>query len=91
MPPRPFVVVGGKEIVATWVEGGFGSDSFGHFRCLLTGANMQPAVAFYLRRPADSQYRAFAVDVLRIENGSIVEVTAFEADVFPAFGLPQTL
>jgi RNA polymerase sigma-70 factor (ECF subfamily) len=91
MPPRPLVVVGGEEIVASWVEGGFGSDSFGHFRCLLTRANMQPAVAFYLRRPGDSQYRAFAVDVLRIEKGTIAEVTAFEADVFPAFGLPQTL
>jgi RNA polymerase sigma-70 factor, ECF subfamily len=91
MPPEPFLVVGREEIVASWVEGGFGSDSFGHFRCVLTRANMQPAVAFYLRRAGDSEYRAFAVDVLRIENGEIAEVTAFGADVFPAFGLSPTL
>jgi RNA polymerase sigma-70 factor (ECF subfamily) len=91
MPPEPLVVVGREEIVASWVEGGFGSDSFGHFRCVLTRANMQPAVAFYLRRAGDSEYRAFAVDVLRIEDGEIAEVTAFGAGVFAAFGLSPTL
>jgi RNA polymerase sigma-70 factor, ECF subfamily len=91
MPPEPFVVVGNEKIVASWVEGGFGADWFGDFRCVVTRANMQPAVAFYLRRPDDSEYRAFAVDVLRIEDGEIAEVTAFGADVFPAFGLAPTL
>jgi RNA polymerase sigma-70 factor (ECF subfamily) len=91
MPPEPFVVVGNEQIVAAWVEGGFGADWFGDFRGLLTRANMQPAVAFYLRRPDDTEYRAFAVDVLRIEDGVITEVTAFGAEVFPAFGLPPTL
>jgi RNA polymerase sigma-70 factor (ECF subfamily) len=91
MPPEPFVVVGNEKIVASWVEGGFGADWFGEFRCVVTRANRQPAVAFYLRRPDDSEYRAFAVDVLRVEDGEIAEVTAFGADVFPAFGLATTL
>jgi RNA polymerase sigma-70 factor, ECF subfamily len=91
MPPEPTVVVGREKVVAFWVEGGFGSDSFGHFRCVLTRANTQPAVACYLRRPGESEYRALALDVLRIEEGAVAEVTTFVPDVFPAFGLPQTL
>src|SRR5688500_15164814 len=91
MPPEPFVVVGNEKIVASWVEGGFGSESFGDFRCVLTRANMQPAAAFYLRRAGESEYRAFALDVLRIEDGAIAEVTAFGAEVFEAFGLAPTL
>jgi RNA polymerase sigma-70 factor (ECF subfamily) len=91
MPPQPLVVVGNEEIVASWVEGGFGSESFGDFRCVLTRANMQPAAAFYLRRAGESEYRAFALDVLRIEDGAIAEVTAFGAEVFEAFGLAPTL
>jgi RNA polymerase sigma-70 factor (ECF subfamily) len=91
MPPEPTVVVGRKKVVAFWVEGGFGSDSFGHLRCVLTRANRQPAVACYLRRPGESEYRALALDVLRIEDGAVAEVTTFVPDIFPAFGLPQTL
>ncbi|HMG30276.1 MAG TPA: hypothetical protein VK585_09180 [Jiangellaceae bacterium] len=61
------------------------------WRCLLTSANGQPAVAMYLRRPGDSVYRAFALDVLRIANGLVAEITTFEDGVFPAFDLPSTL
>ena len=61
------------------------------WRCLLTSANGQPAVAIYLRRPGDSVYRAFALDVLRIANGLVAEITTFEDGVFPAFDLPTTL
>ena len=93
MPPQPEWHVGNEAIVASWVEGGFGSDSFGHFRCVLTRVNAQPAVAMYLRRPGEEKYRAFAVDVLRIEDGGIAEVIAFELDekLLDALGLPQTL
>ena len=55
------------------------------------GANRQPAAACYLRRPGETAFRAFAIDVLRIEDGEIAEITAFEPDLFPAFGLPLTL
>ena len=90
MPPQP-MVVGGREIVNAWIEGGFGSDEFGHLRCVLTRANRQPAVACYLLRPGDTVYRQLAVDVLRIENGKVAEITAFDEKVFPTFGLPPTL
>jgi RNA polymerase sigma-70 factor (ECF subfamily) len=50
-----------------------------------------PTAASYLRRPGDSEFRAFKFDVLRIENGVIAEITTFDAGLFRTFGLPQTL
>src|SRR5918998_5324011 len=47
MPPQPEWYVGAESIVEAWVEGGFGDDSWGHLRCVLTRANAQPAVACY--------------------------------------------
>jgi RNA polymerase sigma-70 factor, ECF subfamily len=63
----------------------------GDWRCVPTRANMQPAAGFYVRRPGDDKFRAFALDVLTIEGGEITALTAFEAVFFPAFGLPATL
>jgi RNA polymerase sigma-70 factor, ECF subfamily len=91
MPPEPIVVTGRERVVAFWVQGGFGSEAFGALRCVLTRANMQPAVACYVRRSDDSEYRALGLDVLRIEEGSIAEITTFSSDLFPAFGLPPSL
>ena len=33
----------------------------------------------------------FKLDVLRVEDGAIVEITTFGPDLFPHFGLPETL
>jgi RNA polymerase sigma-70 factor, ECF subfamily len=63
----------------------------GEFRCLPTGANRQPAAACYVRAAGDSRFRAFSLDVLRVEGARIVEVVGFTADRFPAFGLPPAL
>jgi RNA polymerase sigma-70 factor, ECF subfamily len=64
----------------------------GRLRGLRTGANMQPAVGWYLPRAPDSAYRALSVDVLRIEDQKVVEIIGFVLpDLFPAFGLPPTL
>ena len=52
MPPEPGLYVGRDTIVGFWAEGGFGDPrSFGDFRCSLTRANRQPAVANYVRAP----------------------------------------
>jgi RNA polymerase sigma-70 factor, ECF subfamily len=92
MPPQPEWWVGRDEIVAGWVSGGFGSESFGEFRSVPTRANRQPAAACYLRRPGDSTHRALALDVLRIEEGLIAEVIAFPLEPFvERLGLPSTL
>jgi RNA polymerase sigma-70 factor (ECF subfamily) len=50
-----------------------------------------PTAASYLRRPGDSEFRAFKFDVLRIEDGLIAEITTFGYALFGAFGLPPTL
>jgi RNA polymerase sigma-70 factor (ECF subfamily) len=91
MPPEPGFWRGRDAIVAAWVEGGMGTEEFGDFRCLRTSANLQPAVACYLKRPGGSRHEALALDVLRIEEGEIADITSFTSAVFPAFGLPPAL
>jgi RNA polymerase sigma-70 factor (ECF subfamily) len=92
MPPEPFSCVGGEAIVESWVQGGFGDDSWGHLRCMLTAVNKQPAVACYFKRAGDTEYRAFMLDVLRIEDGAVAEVIAFPLEpLLEPLGLPQTL
>ena len=91
MPPEPGFWRGRDAIVAAWVEGGMGTAEFGDFRCRVTSANRQPAVACYLRRPGHDEYTALALDVLRIEEGEIADITSFTSAVFPAFGLPPKL
>lgn len=56
-----------------------------------TGANRQPAAATYIRPPRDSEYRAFGLAVLRVEDGAVAEVAVFAPGLFPAFGLPAAL
>jgi RNA polymerase sigma-70 factor (ECF subfamily) len=92
MPPEPGVFEGRESVVAGWVEGGFGDEvRFGLMRCLVTQANLQPAVACYVKRPGDDRYRSLALDVLTVADGTIVEITMFPSDLFGAFGLPAEL
>ncbi|KAA1427623.1 RNA polymerase subunit sigma-70 [Nocardioides antri] len=91
MPPQPGVWVGRDETVQGWIEGGFGQGDYTEWRCRTTTANGQPAVAMYLRRPGAPTYEAFAMDVLRVEDGKVAEITTFESDVFAWFGLPPHL
>ena len=91
MPPQPGVWVGRDVLIAEWIRGGFGSEEFGSMRCLLTRANMQPAVANYLRRPGAPDHRPLALDVLSFADGLISDIVTFPPAVFPAFGLPEAL
>jgi RNA polymerase sigma-70 factor, ECF subfamily len=92
MPPQPRWYIGGEAIVESWVQGGFGDESWGHLRCVLTAVNKQPAAACYLKRAGDTEYRAFMLDVLRIEDGGVAEVVAFSLEpLLGALGLPRTL
>jgi RNA polymerase sigma-70 factor (ECF subfamily) len=91
MPPVPGVYVGPEKILGSWAEGGWGTEAFGELRHLRTAANRQPAVACYCRRPGDTAYRPMAIDVLRVEEGRIAEITTFGSELFGAFGLPETL
>jgi RNA polymerase sigma-70 factor (TIGR02960 family) len=91
MPPEPGVWIGRDACVRAWVDGGFGSPEFGEFRTRATNANLQPAVANYVRQPGDSHFRLFAIDVLTIRDGLITEVTAFGGDALQPFDLPRVL
>src|SRR5437879_10260643 len=91
MPPQPGVAEGREAMFKLWIEGGFGSERFGRLHCVVTHANLQPAVAAYVCRPGDSIWRAMALDVLRIEDGLITEIVVFMQEDFPALGLPMVM
>ncbi len=63
----------------------------GDWRLVPTRANRMPTAASYLRRRGDSEFRAFKLDVLRVVDGRIAEITTFGSALFPAFGLAPTL
>jgi RNA polymerase sigma-70 factor (TIGR02960 family) len=88
MPPHPWCYDGLASIAPLLQQG---LSEPGDWRLVPTWANRQPTAASYLREPGDSEYRAFKLDVLRIEGGAIAEITTFDARLFPAFGLPPTL
>ena len=73
MPPHPTWFEGREAIVVAAAQGF--DPGFGHLRTLLTAANRQPAAAHYLRRPGESEHRPLALDVLRIEDGRVAEIT----------------
>jgi RNA polymerase sigma-70 factor (ECF subfamily) len=91
MPPTPGVWTGRSTVVQGWIDGGFGSEAFGNMRCLVTGANGQPAVAGYVRKPGDAAYAPLAIDVLRLQDGVVTEIVTFGGAVFEHFDLPATL
>jgi RNA polymerase sigma-70 factor (TIGR02960 family) len=88
MPPHPWCY-DGLASIAPLLEQGLTEP--GEWRLLPTRANRQPAAASYLRARGDTEFRAFKLDVLRVEGGAIAEITTFDARLFPAFGLPPTL
>jgi RNA polymerase sigma-70 factor (ECF subfamily) len=90
MPPAP-MCFDGLHVVSTLLERAFGPERDGDWRLVATLANRMPAAASYLRRPGDAIFRGFKMDVLRIEDGRIAEITTFGYSRFPFFGLPETL
>jgi RNA polymerase sigma-70 factor (ECF subfamily) len=54
-------------------------------------ANLQPAVAIYLRGPGEARYRPLALEVLRVVEGRVLEVVDWGLpERFEAFGLPMS-
>jgi RNA polymerase sigma-70 factor (ECF subfamily) len=90
MPPNPYLY-DGLAAIAPLLERAFGEERDGDWRLVPTQANRMPTAASYLRRPGDSEFRAFKFDVLRIADGAVKEITTFGPDLFPVFGLPLTL
>ncbi|MGH3878765.1 MAG: sigma-70 family RNA polymerase sigma factor [Actinophytocola sp.] len=62
------------------------------WRHLLTSANSQPAVAFYVGADAAGPHTAWSITVLSLRGDHIAEIASFlDADHFPPFGLPASL
>jgi RNA polymerase sigma-70 factor (ECF subfamily) len=87
MPPLPYCFQGTEAIRPLMAD----AAAMGEWRLVPAGANQMPAAASYLRRPGDSVFRAFKLDVMRVEGAVIAEITTFPADHFAAFGLQPTL
>ena len=93
MPPQP-MIYRGREAMQPLLETAFGragAGGMGEWRVRPTAANRLPAAACYLRRPGDRRFRAFKLDVLRVDDGQIAETTTFDSALFGAFGLPEVL
>jgi RNA polymerase sigma-70 factor, ECF subfamily len=89
MPPHPSWYEGREAVVAFCA----GSSLFAgpdRIRLVPTRANRQPAFGIYRGEGADA--RPFAINVLEIESGQVADMHFFlYAELFPAFGLPDTL
>jgi len=90
MPPYPYLF-DGLDAMLPLLERAFGPERDGDWRLVATQANRMPTAASYLRKPGDSAFRAFKFDVLRIEDGAVVEITTFGPSLFSVFNLPPTL
>ncbi|MFW6693678.1 RNA polymerase subunit sigma-70 [Streptomyces sp. MAR4 CNX-425] len=93
MPPNPFWFVG-RGAVVDFVSQSLDPSLpafFGDWHHVPTRANGRPALAGYVRRPGTTVYRAQTLEVLRVEDSRIAEITTFEPHLLPAFGLPMTL
>ncbi|OLT15510.1 RNA polymerase subunit sigma-70 [Pseudonocardia sp. CNS-139] len=91
MPPEPGWMQGRDTLMAAWGPAMVGPSALGEFRLLPARANRSPAAANYVRSPGKDRFEALSLDVLRVVDGEIVEVTTFDATLFPLFGLPATL
>ncbi len=90
MPPAP-MCFDGLDAIAPLLERAFGPERDGDWRLLPTRVNRMPTAASYLKRPGDTVYRAFKLDVLRVEGDAIAEITTFGTLLFGLLGLPEVL
>ena len=58
--------------------------------CRRARTGCRPPPATY-RAPGDDTFRKYKIDVLRVRDGKIAEITTFDASLFEQFGLPATL
>lgn len=88
MPPVPMYVRGAEAIghffATVPMEG-----RLDEIRLVPTAANRQPALAAYVRDPADGAYRAYGVMVFALERDAVAGIVGFaDTSLFSRFGLP---
>ncbi len=88
MPPYELWLSGRDDILSFWV--GPGHQCRDSRVIPVVTANGSPAFGQYRPRPDGEGYEPWALQVVEIEDGKIVELTFFldTATVFPRFGLP---
>lgn len=91
MPPMSALYAGKAAILGLWRPVLEGPERWGEWRAIETAANRMPAVANYVRRDGETAFTAVNLDVLRIDDGLITEITTFGPEVLPAFGLPEKI
>ncbi len=89
MPPAP-VCFDGRDVIHPILRTAFGPERDGDWKLVPTSCNLMPTAASYLRRPGDTEFRAFKLDVLRVEGDLVAEITTFGPELFAALGLPPT-
>jgi RNA polymerase sigma-70 factor (ECF subfamily) len=89
MPPYPFWFEGREDALRSLVPN-LNPAYRGQWRFLPTAVNRQPTLAAYLQPPGMASYQLFALDVFRIEDRRIAEMTAFETIDHRRYGLPGT-
>jgi RNA polymerase sigma-70 factor (ECF subfamily) len=91
MPPYDLWLSGRDDILSWWVGPGAGCRGSRVIPTLT--ANGAPAFGQYKPNPTGEGYEPWALQVLEISDGRIVEFTFFldTATVFPLFGLPDRL
>jgi RNA polymerase sigma-70 factor (ECF subfamily) len=91
MPPYDLWLTGRDDIFSWWV--GPGAGCRGSRVVPVAPANGAPAFGQYKPSADGDGYEPWALQVLEIEDGQIVELTFFldTARVFPLFGLPLEL
>jgi RNA polymerase sigma-70 factor (ECF subfamily) len=87
---EPALVEGREAIITSWEPALHGEHAL-EFRFMATYANRQPAAASYIRAPGWTGFHPFALSVLRLEEGTVTDVSTFPPGLFPAFGLPAAL
>jgi RNA polymerase sigma-70 factor (ECF subfamily) len=88
MPPHPWCFEGLDQVLPLMSKG---LKEPGEWRLVATSCNRMPAAACYLREHGKTEFVAFKIDVLRIVDGKVAEVTTFNSTLFPELGLPATL
>ncbi|MDA8316450.1 MAG: nuclear transport factor 2 family protein [Actinomycetota bacterium] len=89
MPPEPIELRGRSAITDFYRSQGFWGRPL---KVVPTGANQQPAFAYYLPDPNADLYRASGLLVLTVTGEHISAITRFgERDLLARFGLPRTL
>ena len=87
MPPFPNWFAGRDTVVEFIVATGKP-----RLRHVVTRASGQPAIAWYVLRPAAAEYVATSIEVLTLESPRVKEIVAFASpELFPHFGLAPTL